>query len=226
MAQVGPGPPARSSADAVTAPPPPGGGCPLVFDMRGAVRQRNRGYGASAGGAIFAAVNRPGCRPAEAAFVVGIAYAAMNVYWGLGGTWLLNTVGCPFPVDCNANGGRALLLVLAWGAAVLKAVASILPLLVLRVADRAGRWWSRPLRLMVWAEAGILTLYGLVLTTAELLATAGVIAIPAGADRTALTGHAYLWDPWFLVWGMLVTATLLRARPRPGAAGPPSLAAR
>jgi hypothetical protein len=142
----------------------------------------------------------------------------MNVYWGFGGTWLLNTVGCPFPVNCNAQGGRALLLVLAWGAAVLKGVASILPFLVLGGADPGGRWWSRPLRRMVWAEAGILTLYGLVLTTTELLAVAGVIAIPAGAGYTALAGHAYVWDPWFLVWGILVTTVLLRTRARPGPA--------
>jgi len=33
-----------------------------------------------------------------------------------------------------------------------------------------------------------------------------------GADHRALAWHAYLWDPWFLVWGVLVTAALLRSR--------------
>lgn len=27
------------------------------------------------------------------ALVVGLLYAAISVYWGLGGTWLLNTIG-------------------------------------------------------------------------------------------------------------------------------------
>jgi len=30
---------------------------------------------------------------ARAAVFVGLLYAAISVYWGLGGTWLLNTVG-------------------------------------------------------------------------------------------------------------------------------------
>jgi hypothetical protein len=30
---------------------------------------------------------------ARAAFVVEMAYAAISVYWGLGGNWLLDTVG-------------------------------------------------------------------------------------------------------------------------------------
>jgi hypothetical protein len=31
--------------------------------------------------------------PALAGLVVGLAYAAISVYWAVGGRWLLNTVG-------------------------------------------------------------------------------------------------------------------------------------
>ena len=34
-----------------------------------------------------------GLRAARAAFAVGLLYAAISVYWGAGGTWLLDTVG-------------------------------------------------------------------------------------------------------------------------------------
>ncbi len=54
---------------------------------------------------------------------------------------------------------------------------------------------------------------GLVLTAAGLLVQSGAIAPAAGADRRALAWHAYLWDPWFLLWGALVAAVLLRSRP-------------
>ena len=37
-----------------------------------------------------------------------------------------------------------------------------------------------------------------------------MIAASAGADHRALEWHAYLWDPWFLVRGLLVVAALLR----------------
>jgi hypothetical protein len=45
-----------------------------------------------------------------------------------------------------------------------------------------------------------------------LLVQAGLIGTPGGADHRALAWHAYLWDPGFLVWGVLVTAALLRSR--------------
>lgn len=41
-----------------------------------------------------------------------------------------------------------------------------------------------------------------------------VIASSASAGHRALAWHPYLWDPWFLVWGLLVTAALLRTRRR------------
>ena len=78
------------------------------------------------------------------------------------------------------------------------------------------------MRALAWAEAGILTIYGLVLSGAGWLEQSGVISPPASADHRALAWHAYLWDPWFLFWGVLVTAALLRsrqpARPEPDTA--------
>jgi hypothetical protein len=71
-------------------------------------------------------------------------------------------------------------------------------------------------RALAWLEAAILTIYGLVLTIAGLLVQSGVITAPASADHRALAWHAYLWDPWFLLWGVLVTAALTRSR-QPGA---------
>jgi hypothetical protein len=35
-----------------------------------------------------------------------------------------------------------------------------------------------------------------------LLVQAGVIATATNADHLSLKWHAYLWDPWFLVWGI------------------------
>jgi hypothetical protein len=54
---------------------------------------------------------------------------------------------------------------------------------------------------LAWIEAGILTIYGLVLTTAGLFVQAGIVSAASKADHRALAWHAYLWDPWFLAWG-------------------------
>jgi hypothetical protein len=57
---------------------------------------------------------------------------------------------------------------------------------------------------LAWIETAILTGYGLILTASGLLIQVGVIKAAAHADRLALKWHPYLWDPWFLIWGIFV----------------------
>jgi Protein of unknown function (DUF3995) len=160
----------------------------------------------------------PGAWPARAALLVGLAYAGISVYWGLGGTWLLDTVGGS--LAASGRDGSAGIMTAVWGAAGLKIIAAVLPVLAAGRAAAAGPVLRRRgLRVLGWAEAVILTLYGLVLTTVGLLVQSGLIRAGAGADHRALAWHAYLWDPWFLLWGLLVTAALLRVR-RPRGAFP------
>ncbi len=138
------------------------------------------------------------------AALLGVLYAAISAYWAVGGTWLLNTVGGS--LEHVARGNRGPVEAGLWAVVLLKLVAAALPLAALSPRVR-GRWSSLVRRLTV-AEAVVLTLYGLVLSVVGWLVQAGVIARGAGADRKALAWHAFLWDPWFLVWGLLVGATL------------------
>jgi hypothetical protein len=92
---------------------------------------------------------------AAAAFVVGGLFAAVSVYWGLGGLWLLDTVGGTLAAQGQARGGGALLAV--WAAAVLKVVASLLPWAA--VTGWPARW-RRLVRALTWVEAVILVSYG------------------------------------------------------------------
>jgi hypothetical protein len=140
--------------------------------------------------------------------ILGLLYAAVSIYWGLGGTAMLDTVGGSLERGGRA-GDPAVFLVL-WAAVVLKIVAAFLPLLAIH--RLGGPRWQRLVVLLTWIEAAILVLYGLVLTTVGLMVQFGVIAASASADHRALAWHAYFWDPWFLVWGLLVTAALLGIR--------------
>jgi len=159
-----------------------------------------------------------GSRLAQAACGVGLAYAAVSVYWALGGTWLLDTVGGA--LEQQGRTGNPGIILAVWAAAVLKVIGAIVPLAAVGVtsgqATIAGRRQVR-VRVLAWLEAAILTIYGLVLTAAGLLVQSGAIASAASADHRALAWHAYLWDPWFLLWGALATAALVRSR-QPGAA--------
>ena len=150
---------------------------------------------------------RTGSGAAKAAFFLGLSYAAVSAYWGLGGTWLLATVGGA--LQSQGRAATAILMVAAWAAVVIKLVAAVLPLLALRRATSSRR--NRTVWLLARIEAGILTVYGLVWTVVGMLVQAGAIRPSASADHRASAWHAYLWDPWFLVWGLLVAIALWRA---------------
>ncbi len=130
--------------------------------------------------------------------------AAVSFYWALGGTWLLDTIGGSLEEQARAGN-----VTVAWAAAALKIAAAVVPLLVMRRLKSLK--WTRIWRVLAWSEAAILTLYGLVLTAAGLLVQAGVVDA-TDPDHRALAWHAYLWDPWFLFMGLLVTAALMRRR--------------
>ena len=154
--------------------------------------------------------DRQGVLAAGTACAIGLLYAAVSVYWGTGGTWLLDTVG-----GSLARLGRShspSVLTAVWGAAVLKAIAAVLPLLAVRAhgASAAGR----RVRALAWTAAGVLTTYGVVLTAVGLLVQADLISRSAHPDNRALAWHAYFWDPWFLIWGLLAAIALLRSRAR------------
>jgi hypothetical protein len=152
-----------------------------------------------------------GLRLAQAACVAGLAYAAISVYWALGGTWLLDTIGGT--LEQQGRAGNPGIILAVWAAAVLKIIGAIVPLAAAGVRPRqATTGQRRQMRVLAWLEAAILTIYGLVLTGAGLLVQSGVIASAASADHRALAWHAYLWDPWFLLWGVLITAALVRSR--------------
>jgi Protein of unknown function (DUF3995) len=121
--------------------------------------------------------------------------------------------------------GHLTALLAVWGAAAVKAVAALLPLLAIGVWPRTANGGLRRLaRVLAWTETAILIGYGLILTAIGLLIQAGVIKPTAHADRLALKWHAYIWDPWFLIWGIFVFLALWRSRPAsqdrlPGSAG-------
>jgi hypothetical protein len=143
---------------------------------------------------------------AWAAFGVGLAYAVVSAAWGLGSTWALNTVG-----GALGQAGRAdnpALALIVWVSVLLKLTAAGLGLAVVLPRVRPRRLVGFTAR----AAAVTLTAYGGVLTLVGLLVQADVIHATRDADHRALAWHAYLWDPWFLGWGLLLTAALWRSR--------------
>ena len=54
---------------------------------------------------------------------------------------------------------------------------------------------------------------------AESLVEAGVLEAAPDTDRRALAWHAFLWDTWFLLWGVAFCTSLWMSRPVPPHSG-------
>lgn len=157
-----------------------------------------------------AKTSAPGVWAAVTAFLVGMLYAAVSAYWGLGGTWLLNTIGGT--LERAARAGTTSVRLLVWMAVVLKLTAALLGL----IAVARNRWMHphrrRFARRVAWTAAVILLVYGGLLTATGVVVQLDLVHPSPTANQTALRWHTYLWDPWFLFWGLLLTAALARSR--------------
>jgi hypothetical protein len=148
---------------------------------------------------------------------LGLASAAVSGYWAVGGAALLDTVGGVFE-----QWGRERppgVVVALWAIVVLKAIGAVAPLVFVGVG--AGRLpsWTRGsrARLFGWIAAVGLTVYGGVLTVVGLLVEAGVLTAADDADERALAWHAFIWDPWFALWGAAFIVAMWRSRPKAAA---------
>lgn len=144
------------------------------------------------------------------ALFLGVLYAGVSAYWGFGGTALLDTVGGAFQ-RAGATGSAGVLAVV-WVTVLLKLLAAILGLVVVFGRPALAAAPRRLAQRMAWTAALILILYGGVLSITGWLVQLDIVSPAANADHKALRWHAYLWDPWFLVWGLLLAAGLACSR--------------
>jgi hypothetical protein len=142
---------------------------------------------------------------------LGLGSAAITAYWASGGTWLLDTVGGEIE-SWGRQRGAAVLLSL-WLIVLLKCgIAVAAPTIVRRPGWLASPIADRMSRMLSWTAATMLTGYGAVLTGAGILVQSGLVPAGPDSDGRALAWHAYLWDPWFLAWGLTFLACLWLSR--------------
>jgi hypothetical protein len=146
--------------------------------------------------------------PAYAAAVLAFGSAAVSLYWTLGGTVLLDTVGGTFEDLARERSPESIVLgvlvVLVKVAAGLLALAFVQP------------WGTRVRRRLLLVSAGVgsavLVVYGGVLVLVGGLVLADLITPSAPVDEHALRWHVFVWDLWFLVWGMALGLAAWRYR--------------
>lgn len=81
-------------------------------------------------------------------------------------------------------------------------------------------WWAT-----CWVGGFRIAIYGAFNTVVKLVLLSGVIQPAGGYDTRALTGHAFIWDLSFLLWGVALGA-FLHTRCRTRSQKAPVLAAK
>ena len=157
-----------------------------------------------AGGQRAAVVERlaPRQRRTWAGYAAAIwagLFGLVSLYWALGGLFAIDTVGGRIEELARARDPQAYLL--GWGATAGKAAGV---LLALALVQHWGRIVPRVLLLIAgWAATVLLIGYGGLTVGAEALVALHVLHLSSGVDTYAFYWHLALWDPYFLVWGIL-----------------------
>ncbi len=137
---------------------------------------------------------------AYAAAAVAFTFALVSFYWAAGGMGAMGTLGGR--IEELARARDTGLVVATWVATVLKVAGGVLALALVRPWGR--RVPRRVLRVAAWAGAALLTVYGALQTGTVILMNMGVIDDTQGLSPGALRWRMFLWEPWFLVWGLLL----------------------
>ena len=139
-----------------------------------------------------------------AAGVFGAIHAGFSIYWSIGGTWLLSSLGSN--MLARFQGWEWILAPIG----LAKLIGALAPIALAR------KGW--PVRLLTrsacWLGTLVLIAWGGVNTVVGNLVLAKVIQPQSGYDRAGMIGHAYLWDPLFLAWGVALAIGLFASRGR------------
>ena len=141
----------------------------------------------------------------RAAALAAFLFAAVNLYWAVGGTAGLDTLGGT--IEERARAGDRAILAANWAAVVLKVLGGVLALALIQPWGRRVPRWL--LLATAWTGAAVLILYGTFQTSAVALVALDVIQVPEAIEPTALRWRLLLWEPWFLLWGLLLAAAAL-----------------
>jgi hypothetical protein len=141
----------------------------------------------------------------RAAFAWAVIFALMSLYWAAGGLLAGETLGVE--IDRLAHERDASFVAGLWAAFALKAAAATLALALIQP-------WGRrlPRRLLLglgWATGAGITLYAAANLVQHSLMAIGAIDTPDALGTHAVAWHLALWDPIWLVGGLLF---LLAAR--------------
>jgi hypothetical protein len=150
-----------------------------------------------------------------------LLFAALSFYWAAGGTAGAETIGEAItrPIRAREPGW----IVLLWGTGIAKVLGGLLALALVRPWGRRFPRWL--LLVPAWAGGLLMIAYGGANMLEFGLMAAGMLRIPASVGVVAVRWHLVLWEPWWIIGGVLFVAAAWLAgspREREGKREPPS----
>jgi hypothetical protein len=148
--------------------------------------------------------------PAAAAAAWATVFAAASAYWAAGGTGGSATIANDLAERAAARDPG--FVATLWTAAALKLLLAALALALARPV--AGRLESA-VRFAGWASGTALALYGSLVGLVEFVSMGlGVREVRAGIGHAAVAWYIFLWEPAWVLGGLLFLAAA-RTAPRP-----------
>ncbi|WP_294084990.1 DUF3995 domain-containing protein [Sphaerobacter sp.] len=139
-------------------------------------------------------------RAGYAASAWALIFSAQSFYHAAGGTAGAETIGPAIAEHVLAR--EPLWVAAMWITGGLKVAAALLGLALVRPWGRHLPRWL--LLVAGWGAVAVMAVYeGAASLAQHALMVAGVIDIPAGLGPTAARWHLALWDPWWLLGGIL-----------------------
>ncbi len=143
---------------------------------------------------------------AHAACGWALIFALPSFYWAAGGTVGMNTIARDPDAISLLNEP-----IVVFGTGLLKVLGGMLVLALVQPWERRfGRW----LRRATWAAGGVLVVYGAALQIQHGLMLTRLVDTPDALGITAARWHFWLWDPWWLLGGVLFLLAPWSARRR------------
>ena len=140
------------------------------------------------------------------ALILGLVHAFWSFYWAFGGSWMLDTVGQWAVVSQLTQPVQPFFVLLGIG--LVKTAAAVIPVAVEYGKLGGRRFW----RLISWKGGVGLVIYGGLYAATAMAVLTGLVAAGGDYNKPVMLGHALLWDPLFLFWGLSLVLSLILTR--------------